>query len=238
MPETTTAGLLVFRYVCQNMPDAVVWERKALGTQREEQCCSARHTAVSTAVCRPADTLSTGWHDACILAPQGVSTGGWVGYPVDYGVPRRASVRAYGRLHVEARTRVWATWSSCCQHMMRDAPAPCSVVKARMPVCSWSTSPALARIAHAFLLPFPLLIHRLWCPFLETPLSPIVLLLFVHLSLVIYPWPVRGLVIGLWVHVYARVWKVIRRRWIDITPSDRAQYPEPQTEQDSPYHHR
>src|SRR5712691_11635793 len=182
---------------------------------------SAAH-AVSTAVRRPAGTLSAGWHDARILAPQAVSTGGSVGYAVDDGVPlRRASVRAYGRPHVEARTRVWATWSSGCQRMMRDVPpAPCSAVRARLTVCSWSPSPSLARIAHAFLLSFPLPIRRLRRPFLETPLSPILLLLFVHLSLVIYPLPVRVPLRGLWVHVHAIVchaigWKVIRRRWID-----------------------
>src|SRR5712691_6233250 len=194
---------------------------------------SAAH-AVSTAVRRPAGTLSAGWHDARILAPQAVSTGGSVGNAVDDGVPlRRASVRAYGRPHVEARTRVWATWSSGCQRMMRDVPAPCSAVRARLTVCSWSTSPSLARIAHAVLLSFPLPIRRLRGPFLETPLSPIVLLLFVHLSHVISPLPVRVPLRGLWVHVHARVcraivWKVIRRRWIDITPIDRAQYPEAQ----------
>src|SRR6266849_1747327 len=102
--------------------------------------------------------------------------------------------------------------------------------------CSWSPSPSLARVAHAFLLPFPLPIRRLRRPFLETPLSPILLLLFVHLPLVIYPLPVRVPLRGLWVHVHARVcraivWKVIRRRWIDITPIDRAQYPEAQADQ-------
>src|SRR6266481_4097699 len=71
---------------------------------------------------------------------------------------------------------------------------------------SWSPSPSLARVAHAFLL------------------------LFVYLSLVISPLPVRVPLRGLWVHVHARVGKVIRRRWIDITPSDRTQYPEAQTE--------
>src|SRR2546430_1296935 len=91
--------------------------------------------------------------------------------------------------------------------------------------CSWSPSPSLARVAHAFLLPFPLPIRRLRCPFLETPLSPILFLLFVHLSLVIYPLPIRVPLIGPWVHVHARVWQVIRPRWSDITPSDRAQYP-------------
>src|SRR6266446_1494087 len=94
---------------------------------------------------------------------------------------------------------------------------------------SWSPSLSLARVAHAFLLPFPLPICRLRGPFLETPLSPIVLLLFVYLSLVISPLPVRVPLRGLWVHVHARVGKVIRRRWIDITPSDRTQYPEAQT---------
>jgi hypothetical protein len=168
---------------------------------------SAAH-AVSTAVRRPAGTLPAGWHDVRILAPQVVSTGGSLGYPVDDGVPRRDSVRAYGRLHVEARTRVGATWSSCCQHMMKDVLAPCSAVRARLTVGRWSTSPSLARIAHAFLLSFPLPIRRLRGPFLETPLSPIVLLLFVHLSLVISPLPVRVPLRGLWVHVHARVRRV------------------------------
>ncbi len=72
---------------------------------------SAAH-AVSTAVRRPAGTLPAGWHDVRILAPQVVSTGGSLGYPVDDGVPRRDSVRAYGRLHVEARTRVGANTRS------------------------------------------------------------------------------------------------------------------------------
>src|ERR1700739_2225141 len=80
-----------------------------------------------------------------------------------------------------------------------------------------SLSPSLARIAHAFLLPVPLPIRRLRGPFLETPLAPIVLLLFVYLSLIIYPLPVRGPVIGLWVQAYARVWQVRRRRWRAIT---------------------
>src|SRR5262245_6263221 len=70
---------------------------------------------------------------------------------------------------------------------------------------SWSPSPSLARVAHAFLLPLP--ICRFRRPFLETPLSPILLLLFVHLSLVIYPLPVRVPLRGLWVHVHASVWE-------------------------------
>src|SRR6266852_6008990 len=104
--------------------------------------------------------------------------------------------------------------------------------------CSWRPSPSLARVAHAFLLPFPLPIRRLRHPFLETPLSPILLLLFVHLLLVIYPLPVRAPLRGPWVPVHARVGKVTRRRWIAITPSDHTQYPETQTEHASPYHHR
>ena len=103
--------------------------------------------------------------------------------------------------------------------------------EARLTVCRWSTSPSLARIAHAFLLSFPFPIRRLRRPFLETPLSPILLLLFVHPSLVIYPLPALVPLRGFWVHVHTIVWKVIRRRWIDITPIDRAQYPEAQADQ-------
>src|SRR2546429_5970368 len=97
MPETTAAGWRVFHPVCQTLPDAVVWERKALGTQGERDSDAQRctrgvdgsaparwHTARRMARCPYIDTSS------CEHRRIGRA-------PVDDGVPlRRASVRAYG----------------------------------------------------------------------------------------------------------------------------------------------